>query len=431
MFEGIKVLATGITLLILVKHINTGCNKYLVFVLLAIWSRMALSAFHSFTFPPIIGGFSLNALSSIMVVAFGIFILPSKVFLLNKFFPLYLFLCIVLMSALLNGEITGLVLVLVKWGYFLTITSALVLSMTQVGSDKTLSPLLKTFYLPISLLVLSILLGESKATENDGSTSYIGGYNHEAAFSMVVVSFSLICACISKSTLNMRTSLFFLSVVLLVFVNYRTAMLTVLPILIVFTFASVASRLERKYIMPVVFIMMIFSYFVVSLFSVGFLERFSDVSLVVSSFEELIKAPVYYTELEKDIFSARAYLWSQYVYEWSISGSAQFWFGNGPESWKGVFSKYAHNTYISSLYEHGLVGLLCLIYFFLKILIEAFSIDDKLTRLNLIGFICGFLIMNFATMPLWNIEGLILLSILCSIIYSRAIVKNKPKGKVR
>ena len=85
--------------------------------------------------------------------------------------------------------------------------------------------------------------------------------------------------------------------------------------------------------------------------------------------------------------------------------------GFGPEGWVGRFSLYAHNTFVSYLYELGLFGIAA----FLWILISNFLIALHTTRDDmpiLISCHIGFFVLNLATMPFWTLEGAILYALL-------------------
>src|SRR5206468_15797 len=80
-------------------------------------------------------------------------------------------------------------------------------------------------------------------------------------------------------------------------------------------------------------------------------DRFADLATVLDSGTELMKRPELYTRAEVQMMSARPYIWSGYIYGYLDGGTLQHLIGFGGNSWDGVFSKYAHNTLISSLYE--------------------------------------------------------------------------------
>lgn len=416
MFEIVKVICVMVTALIIVNAIREDCSRPLAFALFAIWLRFALSAFHDITHQPLFLGLSINALGSVFVVALGILYLPARGFLLRKLIPLYLFLLVIVVSGLYNLEIIGLLNVIVKWAYFFVLSLAILLAARIHSLHPTLVALLKAFYLPVALLFLSILLGESKATERDGSISYIGGYRHESGFSMVIISFALIVSLINKKFLRFRTLWFYIAIILLYMVNYRTALITILPIVFVFIFAGAQQKIRKKY--------QLVSFAFISIFvALGFYivagnmsERFADISIFLGSWNDLLKAPAYFSQSEKAIFSSRVYIWSQYMEEVYNASRMHQIVGHGPESWKGIFDLYAHNTYISYIFEYGYAGLVAFTGFIIGIFVNAFQIKHTATKAKLMGSLLGFLIMNMATMPLWSIEGLIILSVIFGVV---------------
>ena len=115
MFEGVKVVVGLISFIMVYRTITGNCNKYLAFAICAIWLRFFLSAFHTITYPSLVAGFSINALSSISVAGLGLFFLPFTVFTLKKLFPFYLFFAVIAVSGFVNMKIPGAINVLVKW----------------------------------------------------------------------------------------------------------------------------------------------------------------------------------------------------------------------------------------------------------------------------------------------------------------------------
>jgi len=428
MFEAIKLLVGVVSLIMVYRTITGNCNKYLAFAICAIWLRYFLSAFHTVTYPSLVAGFSLNALGSIGVAGLGLLLIPTAVFTLKKLLPFYAFFIAIAVSGFVNMQIPGTINVLVKWCYFLVLAGALFLSIRSQGQSETFKKLLVAFIMPVTLQVLSIVLGEAKATEADGSASYVGGYNHEAAFSMIIVSFIFLVGLTARTSIKFRTSLFTLSIFLLILVNYRTAILTILPIAAVFYFSLVEQRLRPSQKAPVLAIVSMLIVVVFLALSFSMRERFSDVGLLISNLDIIFKAPMYFSEAEKDIMSARVFIWSQYIHAFSNADLLHQIFGFGPDSWKHVFDLYAHNTYVSYLYEYGFFGFFSFIGMLFYVLVQAFKVSNKHLSKILAFSILGFLIMNMATMPLWNIEGLIFYAIVVGAIFSDSAKQrvNKP-----
>lgn len=405
------------------RTITGNCNKYLAFAICAIWLRFFLSAFHTITYPSLVAGFSINALGSIGVAGLGLLLIPTAVFTLRKLFPYYLFFTAIAASGIVNFEIPGTINVLVKWCYFLVLSGALFLSVRMQGHAETFRKLAVAFAMPVTLQVFSFLLGEVKATEADGSASYIGGYNHEAAFSMIIASFVFVIGLTERGSIKFRSLLFTLAVILLILVNYRTSMLAVLPIVGVFYYNSVEQRVRPSQKVPVMtMVIMLISIVFIGL-SVSMSERFADVGTLISNLDLILKAPVYFSEVEKDIMSARVYIWSQYINAFIHADLLNQLLGFGPGSWSSTFKLYAHNTFVSYLYEYGLLGLLMFLFLCVSIVIQILNIPDSALRKLLLLSFLGFLAMNMATMPLWNIEGLIFFSLIGAQVFA-----SKPRA---
>tara|TARA_R110002012_G_scaffold93206_1_gene226107 strand:- start:1165 stop:1665 length:501 start_codon:yes stop_codon:yes gene_type:complete len=157
-------------------------------------------------------------------------------------------------------------------------------------------------------------------------------------------------------------------------------------------------------------------------------ERFADVGVMISNLDLILKAPIYFSEAEQDIMSARVYIWSQYINAFANADAVQQVFGFGPDSWKQRFELYAHNTFVSYLYEYGILGLVSFLLVCILMTLQPLGLKDKkLSKILVLSFL-GFLTMNLATMPLWNIEGLIFFSIFCSLVFGSQSAELKNNG---
>lgn len=424
MFELAKIIVAIASFWFVLVAIRTCNNKYIAFLIFALWLRFFLAAYHSITYTPLAAGLSLTALASVFMAAVGFYLIPTRMFLLKRLLPFYVFGLAIIVSGLYNGQFIGLANVLVKWTYFLCITTAFYLSIKMSGLQVTCRKALVPFFLPISLQICSILLGESKVTDSDGQLSYIGGYFHESGFSMIIVGFMILISLLSKNTIKFQSTLFLLGVFFIYLTNYRTAILAVLPVVAIYFFATVDNKIEKKYRLPVYSIASIIMVSLIMAFMSSNQERFNDLFVVADSWTELIKAPIYFTEIEKDIFSGRINIWSEYIYTF---GLGDFWsqlFGNGPESWSSVFEKYAHNTFVSYLYEYGYFGFISFILFNVYLMISAWMMKNRQLSNKIFFSIIGFLILNLATMPLWALEGMIVYAMLISITFANPIRHN-------
>jgi hypothetical protein len=140
-------------------------------------------------------------------------------------------------------------------------------------------------------------------------------------------------------------------------------------------------------------------------------DRFVDIGTAIHKGSSLIQPPEYFTTEEKRLFSGRMYLWSQYLDAYSRGDIINILIGFGPEAWVGQFALYAHNTFISYMYEFGIFGLAAFSWIVIANFLMAAQTNGE-SKLVLLSCHIGFVILNLATMPIWTLEGAILYALL-------------------
>lgn len=380
------------------------------FLIAAIWLRYLMSAFHQYTYSPVVGGLSLNAVASVLVTAVGFLVIDRKHLRLKALGGLYLGAIALMASALINGRAEAVVSV-TKWGYLVVLTVCAYEALQRHGAPALLSALLIVFLPPLTLQGLSVLMGMGKGSEDDGSVCFIGGYNHEAAFSIMMLTF-LYCGCLlepDKPRLAIVCML--VALIALLLANYRTSLLAALPILGGTVFFGVLRRTPPAGRPFVTVMAACFAGTALIYASESALQqRFSDLSVVLSSSAGLFKPPERYTAAEAELLSARAVIWSRYITAYLNGSITNLAFGFGPDSWTRVFTLYAHNTFVSALYETGLFGLAAMVFLFAVSFRLALRTYPSRRPLVLSAHV-GFLTLNLATMPFWLIEGMVLLAL--------------------
>jgi len=403
---GIVVLAKTIRS---AKKMRCMATFFLGFI---IWFRFFLSGYHEITFPPVVLGMSVNALVSVLVVITAFFIVPLRLWQLKVLLPVYTFLLCVVLSAVVNSQFGSSVGSIIKWVYLLIVSLLIYHTLKLHGEKKVLSYLLIPFSLPIIMQVISIFLGYSKQTEGDMSISFIGGYNHEAVFSIIILTFMVLWVLLPRNSIRFQPLMVGFSIFCLLMANYRTALLGALPILLFYYWdysIKTVVQTQRKY---TVFFLVLFVVGLAGVVLPIFSERFGDIAIVVDSFGELLKSDQYYTRDERALFSARLYIWSQYLTDF-FSAPVKLWLtGFGADSWKLSYDKYAHNTFVSFLYEFGFVGLLVFIWILFQPLKMLLATPPSSIKGRLIAAHIGFIVVNMATMPLWQIEGVMFYGVL-------------------
>jgi hypothetical protein len=382
------------------------------FTIFVPWCRYILSAFHVITFVPIVGGFSINALASSGIFVLGLLIIRKRYLLHKYLLPFYAMMFVICCSGLLNHEIGGTIDVVVKFGYLVVLAISTYQSLITIGEHRLMRLLLWSFAPPLVFQVLSVALGVVKATEADGSISYIGGYNHEAAFSIVLAT-CFVVACLATGIKRYTRAIILVACLVgILLANYRTTIIAIAPLAVVQFNADIVSRFDRR-IRPVLTIAAV----VASLVLVGVAawvlrERLGDLAVTLQDASRLVKRPEFYTPYERTLLSGRPFIWSMYIYSFMDGSMKQHLLGFGPESWQDVFPLYAHNTLVSTLYELGIVGVVTILFLWASMMIVSLQ-ARRGSKAILVAAHISFFLLNMATMPHWMIEGDILYGIIC------------------
>lgn len=382
------------------------------FVLLATWLRYSVATFHQYTYPPLVLGLSAIALTSIGVVAIGFLVIGGRKLLMRRLMPIYGLILIILLSAIVNQRWIDGVNATFKWLYLIVFALATHSALQRRGSDAIFRSLAVIFAGPIILQWLSVPWG-LKTTAKDGSSFFIGGFQHQQSISIIFLTFLFItCFSPSLSTIVSYGRLVIVAVGVAL-ANYRTSLLAAtLP-----ASALVVSRMTdnffpRQRVIAFLLLGVVAIFVLVGLVTVAH-DRFADLGVVLDKGASLIKPPESFTTEDKRLFSGRLFLWSQYIDAYLGGDCLTMLIGFGPDSWVGRFSAYAHNTFISYLYEFGIFGVASLSWVLLVNFVTAARVRDK-SRLILVSSHVGVVVLNLSTMGIWTLEGAILYALLLS-----------------
>lgn len=404
--------ATLLVLLVLAYPFYRVRSVIVLFTLFALSYRYLTGAHHGFFFQPSPVGMSWNALGSSAIFMLGLLLIKFRHLLLKPLIPFYLLIAAVALSGLANRDIPGIIDVVVKFGYLIIISICVYESISERGEERTMSLLLWSLAAPLLFQSLSIVFSVSKGSEADGTTSYIGGYNHEAAFSIVLATGFVIACFATGLKLWLRSAILLVFIAALVLANYRTTLVAFSPLLFVQFNLDILSRfVPRQRIVIAVAVLAISVGGAIAAASL-MQERFSDLLVVLSDPDSLIKPPEFYTPYEKSLMSARPYIWAGYIDAYLDGSFRNLLFGFGPDSWVGVFPVYAHNTLVSAIYEYGAFGLVAMIILWISMMVAAVRVRTG-PRGKLIAAHMSFFLLNMATMPHWLIEGNILYGVIC------------------
>lgn len=415
--------ASAIFLVVLLLVFWRVKNRVANFVIFAMWFRYVATAHHVIMFKSSFLGLSWIALGSVTIFVLGLLVIRPRDWMRKFLLPCYMLICVVIISGLLNHSYSGLINVTVKYGYFLVVTLGVFEALEQIGERRFMPMLLWTFAPSLVLQVLSIILGIDKANEADGSASFIGGYHHEAAFSIVLAT-CFVVACFADSLKStIKNGILLTCLVGIFFANYRTTIVAIAPLATAHFAFGIVRRFRHHQRAAVAIGMVLVA--AGGLIVVGWVlqQRFEDLAVVAESGVP-IKPPTEFSTDERRMMSGRPHIWSTYIYAYMNGATLQHLVGFGPESWASAFTTYAHNTLVSVLYEYGVIGIIFFLYFWVFMTFAAFRVRHG-PKGKLLAAHASWILLNMATMPFWMIEGIILYGIICG--YTLYLLQEGPQ----
>ncbi|MCF8708217.1 O-antigen ligase family protein [Rhizorhapis sp. SPR117] len=411
---GLAVLVPATVLLFVIALVAGSKIKSLPgrFLFAALWARMIFGAYHVYMFKPLAAGLSGNALASIAIVGIGLLVIHLRHLLLAVLLPVYLLLALVILSGGLNGDVAGPMGVTVKYAYFIIILIAAFEALRQ-DSEEKLMPLLIWAFAPLLLFQwLSLALHLPKGSEAGDGLVWIGGYNHEAAFSVALTAAFIIGCLAHRLHPALRFGFLAATLIGIFLAGYRTAIFAVAPVALAAFWMAITQYVKRDQRRAVVTMALVIGLVGAAAVAVAYQTRFVDLGTFLADPGALIKPVREFTQIERNILSGRPLIWSEYLYAYAAGQPFQHLFGFGPESWATAFDVYPHNTLIGTLYELGILGLIAMLM--LWTVMAGLTLKARRhERLTIGAAHLTFIILNFSTMPFWQVEGLALYGVLC------------------
>lgn len=391
----------------------------------AVQARYLGGYFHEISFRPSFLGPSWPALFTMVFAFLLVLTVRRDGFARKALLPIYGLAGLALLSGLANQAFYPTFIVILKFTYLAAFMIGLIELFGKVGERKVLTSLLIVVSTALLFQGLSLALGVTKATEEDGSISYIGGYNHEASFSIVMLT-ALAVGVMARDAAPLASRILVpLCVVGVFFANYRTAMLAAAPLIVAYYVIGVVRRFRPNQRAGVGVFVFALGLAVFTLGSGLMSERFQDIESAWSSGVSPLLEPDEMTKADRKLFSGRLYIWSNYIYGYVEGDARTLWIGAGPEARLESIKKYPHNTLISALYEYGPAGVFTMLSLWISMLIAAIRVKGG--EVLVAGHV-GFFMLNMSTMPLWLIEGIILYAALCGVtlyrLYSQRPVRS-------
>jgi hypothetical protein len=369
-----------------------------------------LSAFHVYTFPKVAAGLSLNAVGSAGLFMLGLIVLPRLLLLSKAIMSAYLVLFVICLSALANASFTDAFEPVMKFG-LLIVVALNCFQALRTDDERAFGLATVLGFAPLLVFqALSLVLNISKTDELSGDRNFIGGYDHESAFSVAVIGLLILVSVARAIPPRLKLVIVPVAVASVIAANYRTTNLAMAPLVIYFSVYGI-SRFFGAKLRPLVVAVSAFGLFLVGASSIMALQRFSELRTIVQGEQPLIQRPEEFTPQDRQLLSGRSLIWSTYYYKWKDDGGeAEHLIGFGPDSWEKYFKVYAHNSFVDFLFEYGILGVIALAV----MMISGFALawNTGIHRWRMIAAHLSFFTLNLTTMPMWQVEGLLLCGLL-------------------
>ena len=427
---GVLLPVTAVLLVSLVVAARRAGSVAGAFVVVALWMRYTAGAYHLYMFQPLAGGLSGNALLSIGITAFGLlFVVRPANLALKWLLPVYALVGLALFSAALNGDAAGGINVAVKYAYMIVIMIAVFQALRSDPDARFLSWAMVSFLPLLVFQALSLALNLPKGSEDGDGLVWIGGYNHEAAFSVAMMT-GFMVGCFAKSAPRaVRVAFLLATLIGILLAGYRTTILAFAPLALAAFLSGLTLSVRRDQRSSMAVTAMVAGVLLVSVAALSYSASFADLAAFLADPAGLIKPPRDFDLLERQVMSGRPLIWSSYIYAWAAGTPLQHLFGLGPESWEGVFKVYPHNTLIATLYELGWLGIAAMLALWTVMFAAAASAHGE--RFKLLAAHFAFFLLNMATMPFWQVEGLALYGLLCGYTIHAARAAPRPQMRSR
>jgi len=396
------------------------------FVVVALWLRYIAGAYHLYMFKPLPGGFSGNALLSIAVTGFGlVFVVRPANLMIKWLVPVYALILLALLSAAINGDVAGGINAGVKYAYLMVIAIAVFQALRRDPDAHFLSWTMVSFLPLLVFQALSVVLHLPKGSEDGDGLVWIGGYNHEAAFSVALMTGFLV-GCLAKSAPRLiRVAFLLVTLVGILLAGYRTTILALAPLALASFLIGLTMSVRHDQRRPMAVTAAVVGLVLLAVGVVLYSAKFADLAAFLSNPASLIKPPRDFDYMERQVMSARPLIWSSYIYAWAAGTPLQHLFGFGPESWEGLFKVYPHNTLVGTLYDLGWFGVAAMLLLWAVMFSAAAAARGE--RIKLLAAHFSFFLLNMATMPFWQVEGLALYGVLCGYtIYAARSAAHAP-----
>ena len=401
-------------------------SRPVVLLALVVSSRLLLDSFWQITYQPIVGSFSIVKLYSAAIILFMGFYLWQQRRLDVK--PIGVMVLIIIGSAIPGTVLTD------RWGGFINVSfrwllpwlfAMLTLYAIERTSRKQVAWVL---LLTLSYVLLNQAIGGAiyGAKITGTSASYVGTFEHESLLSALLHGFvALAIGLYGATRASVVRSVLVVAILAgmagMYLANYRTSILG-LMVSLAFILVCVFPRLGIAAKVNLLLFGGIALGSLIITFGADFAGKFNDVRLLLEDpgrYFDFSDTGAY--EFSQDrtaeghrLLSGRVELFNSYIAYWVQAPLLQKIFGLGPEFGTDAIGWIAHNEFVSSFVEQGVVGLIVLIGVILSamLLMKKSLQGGDLMSISCAALLVGFLVTTLASMTFRETRALIVMGIM-------------------
>lgn len=405
------------------------------FLGLHVFSRTLIDSAHHWTYASLGGGIKIVKLYSLGINALLVAYLWHKRKLEIGPFGLIALAMVFAATAgtVLSGRWDGFANVALRWIYVWLLACLAFHAVRESTPQRVAAVLLICLMYPMANIAIAGALFGPKFTADQ--FSYVGTFGHEShvsyvLFAEIAFAIGLISSARSVLARGLLIGLAAAGHVLLYMTNYRTALVALAVfwlVMLVYYYPRLGpvARIQVTVFGGILVCAMAFQ------FGPTVVTRLADLGTLVSDPARYFDFSTHSAIRDEDdeLMSGRVSLINRYMYYYVHAPIEQRIAGLGPEAGTELTGKYAHNEFVGTLVEQGVIGivtLLCVLYALFAIARAAARRGDWMAR-SMTGLVAAICTMSLGTMPFRDARSLMYLGIALGFIefYRRAYVPSK------
>ncbi|MEO1081028.1 MAG: hypothetical protein AAFY29_15830 [Pseudomonadota bacterium] len=393
-------------------------------------SRVILDSQSAVTYEKVAAGLSVMQLYSVAFIgAAALHLLIQRKFTLHRYtMPLLAIVATALLSATIAESWTAMIALALRWSYLWVMIGLTVSTLEQGHGERLIWAVAAAGVYAFGNQMYTVITDQPKW--GAGIWSYVGTFNHESDISFLLIMLLIPGVyLISRADSALKSLVgagFIVAVHLgLGYAAYRSLWVATAGYWGFYLWTRYlrgsASRRATWMIASLGGGM-----FAVALFGSTVVDKMSDLVFFVAN-------PSQYLDFSGnaksvDLMSGRVDLINGYMALFLNSGSHVWVAGIGPSQGAKYVGLYAHNEYLSALVETGILGLVALLWFLWRFVVDAFSLTrsgDALAQATA-PYVMAILLASLGTMPFQDMRAMLTLGLVLGALVYFCKLQRQP-----